>query len=146
MSYLDRDFVTKEERERRRKAGVGEMCSDHNNAYNLLVCSATTSNRIPQKNGQWNNDVLYFGSSNWEGDWILKFKNIKKNSPPITYQDNLFIAVSDHFMEMIVNADLSRKESRKIILRDVKFIIDDLEKEIDNWNYRNYSSQKMRNV
>jgi len=62
----------------------------------------------------------------------LKFKNIKKNSPPITYQDNLFIAVSDHFMEMIVNADLSRKESRKIILRDVKFIIDDLEKEIDN--------------
>jgi len=27
MSYLDRDFVTKEERERRRKAGVGEIKS-----------------------------------------------------------------------------------------------------------------------
>jgi len=62
----------------------------------------------------------------------LKFKNIKKNSPVKTYQDNLFIAVSDQFMEMIVNADLSRKEARKIILRDIKFIIDDLEKEIDN--------------
>jgi len=62
----------------------------------------------------------------------LKFKNIKNNSPPITYQDNLWIAVSDQFMEMIVNSDLSRKEGRKIILRDVKFIIDELEKEIDN--------------
>jgi len=27
MSYLDRNFVTKEERERRRKAGVGEIKS-----------------------------------------------------------------------------------------------------------------------
>ena len=27
MSYLDRDFVTKEEHERRRKAGVGEIKS-----------------------------------------------------------------------------------------------------------------------
>jgi len=62
----------------------------------------------------------------------FKFKNIKKNSPVETYQDNVSIAISDQFMEMIVNADFSRKEARKIILRDVKFIIDDLEKEIDN--------------
>ena len=27
MSYLDRDFITKEERERRRNAGVGEIKS-----------------------------------------------------------------------------------------------------------------------
>ena len=62
----------------------------------------------------------------------FKFKNIKKNSPVETYQNNVSIAISDQFMEMIVNADFSRKEARKIILKDVKFIIDDVEKEIDN--------------
>ena len=62
----------------------------------------------------------------------FKFKNIKKNSPVKTYQDNVFIAISDQFMEMIVNADFSRKEAKKIILKDVKDIMDDLEKEIDN--------------
>ena len=44
----------------------------------------------------------------------------------------MFIAISDQFMEMIVNADFSRKEAKKIILKDVKDIMDDLEKEIDN--------------
>jgi len=62
----------------------------------------------------------------------FKFKNIKKNSPVKTYQDNVSIAISDQFVEMIVGAGFSRKEARKFILKDVKFIIDDLEKEFDN--------------
>jgi hypothetical protein len=62
----------------------------------------------------------------------FELKKIKKNSPVETYQNNVSIAISDQFMEMIVNFNFSRKEARKIILKDVKFIIDDLEKELDN--------------
>jgi len=57
----------------------------------------------------------------------MKYKNIKKNSSVETYQDNLFLAVTDMFVEMVVNADINKKEARRLIIRDVNEIIDALE-------------------
>ena len=56
----------------------------------------------------------------------MKFKNIKKTSGVSTYQDNLFIAVSDQFIEMITTAGMSATEARRIVLRDVNAIMKEL--------------------
>jgi len=61
----------------------------------------------------------------------MKYKNIKKNSSVETYQDNLFLAVTDMFVEMVVNADINKKEARRLIIRDVNEIIDANIKEFD---------------
>ena len=55
----------------------------------------------------------------------MKYKNIKKNSRPEVYQDNLFLAVTDMLWEMIANADFSENEARKIIIRDTNAVIDE---------------------
>ena len=55
----------------------------------------------------------------------MKYKNIKKNSQPEVYQDNLFLAVTDMLWEMIANADFSENEARKIIIRDTNAVIDE---------------------
>jgi len=55
----------------------------------------------------------------------MKYKNIKKDSPVETYQDNIFLAVTDMFWDMIVNADYTQNEARKIIIRDVNAAIDE---------------------
>jgi hypothetical protein len=59
----------------------------------------------------------------------MKFRNITKNTAVSTYKNNLFIAVSDSLVDMIVTAGFSPREARRIILRDVKLIIDEMENE-----------------
>jgi len=59
----------------------------------------------------------------------MKYKNIKKRSPVSTYMDNLFLAVTDMHVDMVVSADMSPAESRKQIIRNVNLIIDENVKE-----------------
>jgi hypothetical protein len=54
----------------------------------------------------------------------MKYKNIKKNSSVDTYQDNLFLAVSDMFVDMVADAGIKKTEARRLIIRDVNEIID----------------------
>jgi len=41
------------------------------------------------------------------------------------YLDNLFLAVTDVFWDMVVKAELSDNEARKLIIRDVNLVIDE---------------------
>jgi len=41
------------------------------------------------------------------------------------YLDNLFLAVTDVFWDMVVRAELSDKEARRLIIRDVNLVIDE---------------------
>ena len=41
------------------------------------------------------------------------------------YLDNLFLAVTDIFWDMVVKADISEKEARRLIIRDVNLVIDE---------------------
>jgi len=41
------------------------------------------------------------------------------------YLDNLFLAVTDVFWDMVVKAELSDKEARRLIIRDVNLVIDE---------------------
>ena len=61
----------------------------------------------------------------------MKYKNIKKNSSVDTYQDNLFLAVSDMFVDMVADAGIKKTEARRLIIRDVNEIIDANIKEFD---------------
>ena len=54
----------------------------------------------------------------------MKYKNIKKNTKVDTYLDNLFIAVSDMFWDM-VDVGITDAEARMLINRNVKMIIDE---------------------
>jgi hypothetical protein len=60
----------------------------------------------------------------------MKYKNIKKNSSVETYQDNLFLAVSDMFVDMLLGG-FKKTEARRLIIRDVNEIIDANIKEFD---------------
>ena len=59
---------------------------------------------------------------------MLKYRDITKNTAVSTYQNNLFIAVTDAFVDMITAAGMSPREARRIILRDVKASMDETEK------------------
>ena len=41
------------------------------------------------------------------------------------YLDNLFLAVTDVFWDMVVKADISEKEARRLVNRDVNLVIDE---------------------
>ena len=41
------------------------------------------------------------------------------------YLDNLFLAVTDVFWDMVVKAHISEKEARRLIIRDVNLVIDE---------------------
>ena len=41
------------------------------------------------------------------------------------YLDNLFLAVTDVFWDMVVTAHISEKEARRLIIRDVNLVIDE---------------------
>ena len=58
----------------------------------------------------------------------MKYRDITKNTAVSTYQNNLFIAVTDAFVDMITAAGMSPREARRIILRDVKASMDETEK------------------
>ena len=60
---------------------------------------------------------------------IMKYKNIKKSSKVDTYQDNLFLAVTDMHVDMVVSADISPAEARRLIIRNVNLILDENVKE-----------------
>jgi hypothetical protein len=49
----------------------------------------------------------------------------KKPKNPDAYLDNLFLAVTDIFWDMVVKADISEKEARRLIIRDVNLVIDE---------------------
>ena len=41
------------------------------------------------------------------------------------YLDNLFMAVTDVFWDMVIKADISEKEARRLVNRDVNLVIDE---------------------
>jgi len=50
----------------------------------------------------------------------------KKNPKNVdAYLDNLFLAVTDIFWSMKVDAEMSTAEARKLIIRDVNLVIDE---------------------
>jgi len=57
----------------------------------------------------------------------MKYKNIRKQEKVDTYLDNLFIAVTDMFWDMI-DVDISPTKARSLVLRNVKLILDELPK------------------
>ena len=59
----------------------------------------------------------------------MKYKNIKKSSKVETYFDNLFLAVTDMHVDMVVSADISPAEAKRLIIRNVNLIIDENVKE-----------------
>ena len=48
-----------------------------------------------------------------------------KNGSPDEHLDNLFLAVTDIFWNMRLDADISEKEARKLIIRDVNMVLDE---------------------
>ena len=54
----------------------------------------------------------------------MKYKNIKKSSKVDTYLDNLFIAVSDMYWDMI-DVGIPPKEARSLCVRNVKLVLDE---------------------
>ena len=55
----------------------------------------------------------------------MKYKNLKKDSSVDDHLDNLFLAVTDMFWSMRFDADLSEKEARKLIIRDVNDVLNE---------------------
>ena len=55
----------------------------------------------------------------------MKYKNLSSKSSPDDHLDNLFIAVSDIFWSMVLDSDISEKEARRLIIRDVNLVIDE---------------------
>jgi len=58
----------------------------------------------------------------------MKYKDIKRRTPVSTYYDNLFLAVTDMHVDMVIS-DISPAEAKKLILRQVNLIIDENVKE-----------------
>ena len=54
----------------------------------------------------------------------MKYKNLKNGSVD-EHLDNLFLAVTDIFWNMRLDADISEKEARKLIIRDVNMVLDE---------------------
>ena len=63
----------------------------------------------------------------------MKYKNITKNSPVDVYLDNLWLAVGDMYVEMVTQTGISTLEAKKLITRDVKFIMSDIERDMKDW-------------
>jgi len=55
----------------------------------------------------------------------MKYKNLKKGSSIDDQLDNLFLAVTDMFWAIRFDADISEKEARKLIIRDVNDVLDE---------------------
>tara|TARA_R110002020_G_scaffold306213_1_gene522211 strand:+ start:706 stop:906 length:201 start_codon:yes stop_codon:yes gene_type:complete len=55
----------------------------------------------------------------------LKYKNLKKSSSVDDYLDNLFLAVTDIYWSMVLDSDISEKEARRLIIRDVNMVLDE---------------------
>jgi len=55
----------------------------------------------------------------------MKYKNLSSKSSPDAHIDNLFLAVTDIFWSMVLDSDISEKEARRLIIRDVNLFIDE---------------------
>ena len=55
----------------------------------------------------------------------MKYKNLKKSSSVDDYLDNLFLAVTDIYWSMVLDSDISEKEARRLIIRDVNMVLDE---------------------
>jgi len=55
----------------------------------------------------------------------MKYKNLKKDSSVDDHLDNLFLAVTDMFWSMRFDGDISEKEARKLIIRDVNDVLNE---------------------
>jgi len=55
----------------------------------------------------------------------LKYKNLKKSSSVDDHLDNLFLAVTDIYWSMVLDSDISEKEARRLIIRDVNMVLDE---------------------
>ena len=55
----------------------------------------------------------------------MKYKNLSSKSSPDDHLDNLFLSVSDIFWSMVLDSDISEKEARRLIIRDVNLVIDE---------------------
>ena len=53
----------------------------------------------------------------------MKYKNLTKKSSADAHLDNLFLAVSDLFWDMVIEAKISEKEARKLVIRNVNQVI-----------------------
>jgi len=60
----------------------------------------------------------------------MKFRDIKKRSDVRIYQNNLFLAVTDMFVDMVTQAAISPSEARRLVMRDTKIFIDGVAKEL----------------
>lgn len=60
----------------------------------------------------------------------MKFRDIKKRSDVRIYQNNLFLAVTDMFVDMVTQAAISPSEARRLVMRDTKIFIDGAAKEL----------------
>ena len=60
----------------------------------------------------------------------MKYKNITKNSPVDVYRDNLWLAVTDMYVDMVTKTNISTSEAKKLITRGVKFIMSDIERDM----------------
>ena len=60
----------------------------------------------------------------------MKYKNLKNGSVD-EHLDNLFLAVTDIFWNMRLDADISEKEARKLIIRDVNMVLDESIRQFD---------------
>ena len=49
----------------------------------------------------------------------------KKPKNPDEHLDNLFLSVTDIFWDMVLESDISEKEARRLIIRDVNLVIDE---------------------
>jgi len=58
----------------------------------------------------------------------MKYKDIKKGTKVSTYFDNLFLAVTDMHVDMVIS-DISPAEAKRLILRNVNYIINENVKE-----------------
>ena len=55
----------------------------------------------------------------------MKYKNLTSKSSADAHLDNLFLAVTDIFWSMVLDSDISEKEARRLIIRDVNLVIDE---------------------
>lgn len=59
----------------------------------------------------------------------MSYKKNPKN--PDDYLDNLFMSVTDIFWSMVIDSDISEKEARKLIIRDVNMILDESLRQVE---------------
>jgi len=66
----------------------------------------------------------------------LKYKNLTSKSSPDAHLDNLFLATTDIFWSMVLDSDISEKEARRLVIRDVNLFIDESLRQVKSGDIR----------